>query len=301
MGELAALATSFFWSVTSVQFTLAGRRVGSPVVNRTRLAVAVLYLSLAHGLLFGRLWPLDAEPFRWLWLGLSGIIGLVLGDASLFQAFVLIGPRRSMLLMTLVPVITTAIAWLWLGEALLPLELLAMALTMGGVAWVVSERRSAGQAITFPGDGNRRTYVLGVLLGLGGAVGQALGLVLSKQGLVGDFSPLSATLIRMLVAVATIWLIALVQGRIGATRRAWQDRRALLFILGGALTGPCLGVWFSMIAVQNAPVGIASTLMALPPILLIPLTRWVFHERVTVRAVAGTVVALTGAALIFLT
>jgi drug/metabolite transporter (DMT)-like permease len=300
VGELAALATSFFWSVTSLQFTLAGRRVGSPVVNRVRLLLAVLYLSLAHLVLQGELWPVGAAPYRWLWLGLSGVVGLVLGDASLFQAFVVIGPRRAMLLMTLVPVITTGVAWIWLGEILRPVEILAVLLTVGGVAWVVSEQRGAGGRLVFPGDANRRTYALGVFLGLGGALGQALGLILSKQGLQGDFSPLSATVMRMLVATVVIWLLATVQGRLRATRQALRDQRGLMYIIGGAVTGPFLGVWFSMIAVQNAPVGIASTLMALPPVILIPLTRWIFDERITARAVVGTLIALTGVALIFL-
>jgi drug/metabolite transporter (DMT)-like permease len=173
-------------------------------------------------------------------------------------------------------------------------------LTVGGVAWVVSEQRGAGGRLVFPGDANRRTYALGVFLGLGGALGQALGLILSKQGLQGDFSPLSATVMRMLVATVVIWLLATVQGRLRATRQALRDQRGLMYIIGGAVTGPFLGVWFSMIAVQNAPVGIASTLMALPPVILIPLTRWIFDERITARAVVGTLIALTGVALIFL-
>lgn len=297
MGELAALATSFLWSLTSIQFTLAGQRIGSQTVNRVRLVVAVFYLSLAHLMLYGEVWPIHAEPFRWGWLGLSGTVGLVLGDSCLFQALVLIGPRRSMLLMTLVPVISMLLAWGWLGETLHAIEVAAVLLTVGGIAWVVSERRSAQEVEA--GGGGR--YALGVLLGLGGALGQSLGLVMSKQGLVGDFDPLSATLIRMLVATAVIWLLALVRGQVGATGRALQDKKAVLFSVGGALTGPFLGVWSSMVAVQNAHVGIASTLMALSPIILIPLGRWIFHERISLRAVAGTVVALVGATMIFLT
>ncbi len=294
MGEMAALATSFFWSLTSIQFTLAGRRIGSQAVNRLRLVLALCYLSLAHWLLYGEVWPLHAEPFRWGWLGLSGAVGLVLGDASLFQAFVLIGPRRAMLLMTLVPVISALLAWGWLGETLQWVEIGAVLLTVGGVAWVVSERWTAQQAAS----GGEKSYALGVLLGLGGAVGQSLGLVASKQGLVGNFPSLSATLIRMLVATALIWLLALLRGQAGATLRALQDKKSGLSVAGGALTGPFLGVWLSMVAVQNAQVGIASALMALSPIVLIPLERWIFHEQITPRAVVGTVVALAGATLI---
>jgi len=296
MGEIAALATSFCWSFTSIQFTLASQRIGSGVVNRARLVLAVLYLSLAHLALQRELWPIHAESFRWGWLGLSGTIGLVLGDSCLYQAFLLIGTRRAMLLMTLVPVISTLLAWGWLGEILNPVEMGAVLLTVGGIAWVVSERQSAQGASVE----TKRQYALGVLLGLGGALGQALGLVTAKQGLVGDFPSLSATLIRMVVATGVIWLLTLARGQIGATWPALRDQKARLFLAGGALTGPFIGVWLSMVAVQHAHVGIASTLMALPPIILIPLSHWVFHEQISSRSVAGTVVALMGATIIFL-
>ena len=298
MGEIAAVVTSVCWSLNSIQFTLAGQRVGSRVVNRARLILAVLYLSLAHLLVQGELWPIHAEPFRWGWLGLSGVIGLVIGDACLFQAFLFIGPRRSMLLMTLVPVISTLLAWGWLGETLRPAEIGAVLLTVGGIAWVVSERRR-GQAQGTPA-GDDHHYALGVLLGLGGASGQALGLVTAKQGLVGGFPTLSATAIRMVVASVVIWLLTLLRGQIGSTVRALGDRRACAFIVGGSLIGPFIGVWLSMVAVQHAPVGIASTLMALSPVMLIPLDHWVFHARVSPRSVAGTVVALAGASILFL-
>ena len=297
MGEIAALATSFCWSFTSIQFTLAGQRIGSAVVNRARLVVAVLYLSLAHLLLQGELWPIHAEPFRWGWLGLSGTIGLVLGDSCLFQAFLLIGTRRAMLLMTLVPVISTLVAWGWLGETLHPVEMGAVLLTVSGIAWVVSERQPAqGPSVESKGQ-----YALGLLLGLGGALGQALGLVTAKQGLVGDFPSLSATLMRMVVATGVIWLLTLARGQVGATWQALRDRKARRFTAGGALTGPFIGVWFSMMAVQRAHVGIASTLMSLSPVILIPLGHWIFREQISPRSVAGTAVALAGATVIFMT
>lgn len=301
IGELAALATAVLWSFTGIQFTFAGRRVGSAVVNRTRLALAVFYLSIAHLLLQGQWWPLDASKQQWFWLGLSGIVGLAVGDAFLFQAYVTIGPRRAAVVMTTVPVMSAMLAWLWFGEVLTTLELLAMALTLFGVAWVVSERRNKLSRVSFAGDDNRRTYLIGVLLALGGAAGQAVGLLLSKKGLEGGFPPLSATVIRMVVAAGAIWLLALLRGQAPATIRAVRDRRALVLIAGGAFTGPFLGVWNSMIAVQNAPIGIASTLMALSPVMLIPLSRYFFGERVTSRAVLGTLIALAGTALIFLT
>lgn len=301
MGEIAALATSLCWSLNSIQFTLAGRRVGSRIVNRVRLALAVVFLSLTHLLVRGSLWPIQAEPYRWVWLGLSGTIGLVLGDGALFHAFLLIGPRRSMVLMTLVPVISTVAAWVLLGETLLPLEIIAILITVGGIAWVVLERQPDEVLVGQDPQDRLRNRVLGVCLGLCGAIGQALGLVVAKRGLVGDFPALSATVMRMITAAVVLWLLALLQGQVSQTWQAMGDRQTRLWLAGGAFIGPFVGVWLSLLAVRNAPVGIASTLMALSPVILIPFDHWMFDEKITLRSVVGTVVALAGAAVIFVT
>lgn len=295
VGEFAALATAVLWSVTSVAFTLAGRRIGSEVVNRVRLLFAAALLAVAHLVLYGSLLPIQPGLDRWFWLGLSGLVGLVVGDGCLFQAFLLIGARRSMLLMTLVPVVSALLAWAWFGEMLIPLQIVAILVTMGGVAWVVSE----GDGET-PSARDRREVVVGVLFGIGGAAGQAVGLILSKQGMVGAFPSLSATLMRMFASAVVIWLLALVRGQAGAAYKSLQDRQAWLPLMAGIVTGPVLGVWLSMVAVQHAHVGIASTLMSLSPIALLPLSRWVFSEKITSRAVIGTLVALLGTSTLLL-
>jgi drug/metabolite transporter (DMT)-like permease len=201
-----------------------------------------------------------------------------------------------MMLMTLVPVISTVAAWVLLGEVLLPLEIVAILITVGGVAWVVSERQTQGESV----DRNPQDRALGLLLGLGGATGQALGLVSAKRGLVGDFPALSATVIRMIVAATVIWVMAAFRGEVGPTGEALRDRQTASWLVGGAFVGPFIGVWLSLIAVRTAPVGIASTLMGLSPIILIPFDHWIFGETITVRSVAGTIVALVGAAVIFI-
>src|SRR4030042_5108866 len=97
LGDLAALATALCWTVSSTFFTFGARQVGSVAVNRLRLLIAAILLVLLHTLTLGSALPLNAEPERWLWLGLSGIIGLTLGDAFLFQAYLWIRPRRARL------------------------------------------------------------------------------------------------------------------------------------------------------------------------------------------------------------
>jgi drug/metabolite transporter (DMT)-like permease len=297
IGQIAGLLTAFCWSFSSIFFTLSGRLVGSAIVNRTRLLFALVMIGGAHWVVQGQPVPVDAGLSRWGWMGLSGFIGFVLGDASLFQAFVMIGPRLSMLIMALNPVMGAVMAWVLLGEKLVRVELIGITLAISGVVWVVADRTN-GKSLP---DAAPRTYAVGVLFALGGALGQATGFIASKQGLAGDFSALSGNLMRLLVSTIVIWAWTAFNGRtLGGFQRLREKPRALRFIAGGALAGPFIGVWFSLIAVQHAPVGVASTLTSLTPIMLIPLSRIVFKEAITWRAVVGTVLAVTGTAVLFL-
>jgi len=165
IGEIAALSTALLWSLTSIFFTIAGRRVGAWAVNMTRLLLALVLLLGIHLATIGTLLPWQAEPYRWGWLAVSGVIGLALGDAALFQALVHIGPRLSTLLMAMTPIISTFVAWVFLGEHLAFYDLLAVPITTLGVVWVVLERGNGVSAV-LPGSNFR----LGVLYGLGGAL-----------------------------------------------------------------------------------------------------------------------------------
>jgi drug/metabolite transporter (DMT)-like permease len=296
-GEIAALLTAVCWAFNSVVFTMAGRRVGAVTVNYLRLWIAVPALVLLHGLLFSTPFPLAIEPRRLLYLGISGLVGFVIGDAMLFESFLLIGPRLAMLLSLLVPVCGAFLAWVFLGETLRILEIASMLLTIGGIAWVVAERTApeAARAAREP-----RRYRLGVLLAVGGAVGQAVGLLFSRLGLAGGYSAISATLVRVSVAALLLALFSLFTGTLSRHLAGMKDRSALLQIGAGALTGPALGVVLSLVAITHTQIGVASTLMSLTPVLLLPVSHFLFKERITSRAIIGTLVALLGVVMLFL-
>jgi drug/metabolite transporter (DMT)-like permease len=296
-GEIAALLTALCWSFGAIFYTVAGRFLGPVTINRLRLLLSLIFLAAAHWLLLSTPLPLGAEASRWFWLGLSGIIGLALGDILLFQAYVWIGPRLAMLLKSLAPVFSALLAWLFLAEALTLGQIVGVVLTVGGVSWVVLDRNGSGQRA--PGEGQR--YGWGILFGLGAAITQAAGLITAKKGLGGDFPALSGHLIRMLVAAAAIWGVTLWQKQVRTTieQLVSQPLAARHFIIGTVL-GPVVGVWLSMVAVQRAQVGIASTLMALVPIFMLPIGYFVFKERFGWPAVVGTVVAVAGVGLLFL-
>ncbi len=291
-GELAALATAVCWSFTAILFSFGGRRVGSGVINRSRLLFALVFLLITHRLLEGVFFPRDVEPFRWGWLALSSLLGLVLGDAFLFRAYVLIGPRLSMLMMSTVPILSAIFGRVLFGESVTALELLAILVAVGGIAWVVTE----GQDQTLPDD--RRAHRRGLLFAFLGALGQVANLVTARFALGDGFSTISATLIRILVALVVLWGLAAARGQVRHTFRQWRDRQAFSALVAGSTVGPFLGIWLSLIAVQNARLGIASTLMALPPVLLIPLEYALYRRRVSRRALAGTLAAMAGVAVL---
>lgn len=291
-GEFAALGTALCWSIGSVFFTISSRRIGHHVVNRLRLVVGLILLLIIHYVLTGQLIPHGVTSYHWFWFGLSGIVGFAIGDTMLFKSFVLIGPRISMLMMSLVPVFGTLIAWLFLHEVLDLTTIIAITVTLIGIAWVILSRSQNSR--------KEHRYTIGLLCGIGGAFGQALGLILSKQGLANNFPALDGNIIRIFIAAITVWLFSLFHGTIPTTFRALKDQKAALTMSTGALLGPFLGVWLSLIAVQLTYVGIASTLMALPPVFLIPLSYLVFKEKITLAAILGTIVTVIGVALIFL-
>lgn len=289
LGELAALGTACCWAITSLVFAEAARRIGSLRVNLLRLPIALVLLSAA--LATSRL------PFAYLaaprvgYLALSGVVGLVVGDLAFFAALKRLGARLTSLLMSLAPVFAAVAAAVLLGEIPGGLGLVGIAVTLGGVAWVVSEPRGPGVVA----HGSPRGVAFGVL----GAACQGVGLVLAKLGMAGEVAPLTATWVRIGVATSVIWVVTLATGRQRGLEVAASLRRAAGPVAAGAFFGPFLGVTLSLAAAKLTKVGVAATIMATSPVLVIPLVVILEGYRPSPRAVLGTVVAVVGVALLF--
>lgn len=301
-GELAALSTALAWSFTAIFFGEAGKRIGSFHVNKIRLLFAVLIY--AGGLLVGTgsLLPQGINLEQFGWLTLSGLIGLVIGDGCGFKALVMIGPRLMTLVAASSPIMALLIAAVWLGEIPRPLDLLGIAITLGGIVWVVLER-STSNHLVHREHPDRGTLARGIALSFAAAFCQALGLVLSKHAMLnagGVLPPFEASMTRMIAATIIIWGYSAVRGTATQTIRHMFDLRATMYSLAGAICGPVLGVWMSLVAVSLINTGVASTLNATTPILIIPTVVLVYREKVSARAVLGAVLAVGGIALLFL-
>ena len=293
-GEIAALATAFFFALTALIFTSTSRSVGSQVTNRLRLLFALFYLIVLNLILFRQPLPFSAGYSRWLWLSLSGIIGLSLGDVFLFQSLVSVGTRLGSLLLSLAPIFGSIIAWAFFGEKLTFWQITGIILALAGIAWVVASHEEPPDT---PHGHTRRGVIFGILAGLG----QAVGLVLSKQGMSGGLSPFQANEIRMLAAVSFSWVWATVAGKAGSTFQELRGKPRIVGLLAlGAFIGPVLGVTSSLLAIQYVEIGIASTLNSLTPVIILPISYLLLKEKVGWQAIVGTLLAIAGVAILFL-
>jgi drug/metabolite transporter (DMT)-like permease len=296
LGELASLFTAMCWSTNAVLFAKAGQRVGSATVNAIRIGMALMVMVLLHLALVGSFFPASAGLARFAWLGVSGLIGFALGDALLFEAYVLLGPRLTVLIYTTWPVFSALMAWGMLGQSMGLAKVCAMVVTLGGIALVVLEKGRAAAGQVRP-----RRFTLGLVLALGGAAGQAVGFIFSKFGMVGGFSPISANLIRVAAGALALWAWQLFRGELLPNLRKLKDTRATVLIAFGALFGPVIGVVLSLYAINHARyLGVASTIMSLSPVMILPFAVFVEKERVGVWAVLGTIVSIAGAGAMFL-
>lgn len=304
LGEMAGLATALCWVFTSIFFAEAGRRIGSFKVNKIRLLLAVAIYAIVLLSTTGRLLPVLLNWEQVFWLGLSGIIGLVIGDGCGFKALVMIGPRLTTMLYAAAPIIAVLMAWLWMGEKLSPMNLLGIVVTVAGIGWVVSERqyKKNNHAILSDDHPDRGTMLKGVMLGLGAAFGQAAGLVLSKYGMLragGVVDPMEASFIRMFISLIVIWAISAARGQAKETLKAMRDKKAMWHSLGGTFFGPFLGVWMSLVAVKLIATGVAATLNAMTPVLIIPVVFLYYKEKISYRALLGALIAVVGVVLLF--
>ena len=291
LGELAALGTAVLGASNSILLTLAGRLVGSEAVNFARLFLALGVMIFLHYALFGNFFPVQAGWFSLLALGVSGLIGLALADALLFEAMLILGPRVALVMMTLSPIFSVILAWVLLGQSLSGFKIVAILVAMIGIALVVSESVDS----TGPPTAHFPAWATGIILGVGSALGDSVGMILSHQGMSEGMNAISANLVRVAAGTIAIvfWLILRVNFLTKLQRL--KDPKALLLIGGVAATGPLLGVILTLYSITRAPLGIAVTLMSLAPIFLLLASVLFFKEKVSLKAISGTLISIIGA------
>lgn len=303
IGELISVVVALSWTACAMFAEVAAGRMGSLPFNVVRMLLSLLLLGAMMWALTGVPYPVGADADTWLWLSLSGLVGYVLGDFCLFNAYIHIGSRYGQLLMTLAPPAAALFGWLLLGQRMTALSLLGMAITVGGIALAISGKASGAHQ-----GGRNRTR--GILFGVVAGLCQGVGLVLSAKGLmhyeaaVGPQSsalllPFSATAIRAVTGLVgfSVWTAA--SGQLPRLGSALTDRRAMLFALAATVTGPFIGVSLSLMATLYTSIGVAQTIMAMTPVLIIWPTYLFFRQPIRWQEVVGAVISICGVALFF--
>ncbi len=291
-GEFAALLTAIFWTVTALAFEGATKRVGPFAVNLIRLLFAFGFLSILSYFSRGIAFPIDADSHMWIWLGLSGIVGFILGDYFLFASYPIIGSRMAMLMMTMAPPIAAFLGWIALGETM-------NLKSLGGMALVVS---GIGIAIWNKPNGEKRKLkfpIRGLIYAFIGAIGQGGGIVLSKYGM-GEYDAFAATQIRVIIGIIGFMIIISFLKRWKNVFDTFKNKPAIRGIIIGSIFGPFLGVSFSLLAVQNTSTAAASTIMAIVPVIIIIPAVVLYKQKVSLAEISGAILSVLGVALFFI-
>ena len=292
IGEFSALLTAIFWVISGNFFERAGKRTSSQAVSFLRMIFGLAFISAFLWIFRGNPLATDASPSTWMWLSLSGVVGFVIGDIFLFEAYVRLGTRVALLIMSLSPVLTGVLSYIIFGEVLEPLAVVGIALTLAGIAVVILSRGEKKNL-------KLRVNSYGVFCGLMGAVGQSVGLILSKQGM-GDYDAFAATQVRIIASIVGFTLFFLIGNHWQKLRVLLKDAQSVRMTAAGALFGTVLGVGFSLLAIQNAPAAVASAIMSIMPVLIIPVNWLAFKEKVKWFEVLGAMVTVVGVILLYL-
>lgn len=293
IGEIAALGTAFCWTFTGISFEYAGKKVGSMAVNFLRLIIGFIFISIFTYFTRGLLLPTDSTSFNWIWLGLSGLIGFFIGDMFLFQAYVEIGTRVAMLIMALSPPITALLGFIFLDELISPKGLLGMVVTIIGIAMVILSKDTGEKKIKITHS------VKGLTFAFLGAIGQSVGLILSKIGM-GTYNPFAATQIRIVSGFIGFLIVFIYKNKWKELGVAFKDKKAMSGISIGSFFGPFLGVSLALISLQNTTAGISATITSIMPIIIIPFSIIFFKDKVKPKEILGTIISFVGVAILFI-
>ena len=301
LGEIISLIVALSWTATAIFADIASHRLGALPLNLIRMGFSIVFLSVLLVIVTGSPIPLYADGATYFWLALSGLVGYVFGDMCLFSCYVLIGSKFGQILMTLAPPVAGIAGWLMLGEKLSWHSWLAMLVTLTGIAICILGRGGATHKLEI------KLPWKGVLLGIGAGIGQGVGLVLSKIGLenyaaaLPDDVPTAEKERRdQVTGFLGFFLILAIMGKASQLRTAVNDRQGMKFAVLTTFFGPFLGVSLSLMAVQYANAGVASTLMALTPVLIIVPYSIINHQKISPKEILGAIITVTGAALFFL-
>jgi drug/metabolite transporter (DMT)-like permease len=295
----AALLTTLLFAMSAICGHRTATRLGGVEANFWRICGAFLFLAVWANLFgtgaAGRAFPIFV---------LSGLAGIGLGDTAYFQALPRLGSRRTVLLtQCLIAPCAAMVEWLWLGTKLNLAEIFCIAVILAGVAIAMA-----------PGDHLKiapgRLWP-GILASAIAAIGGAFGAVLSRKayavahaagehpdpGTTGYQRVIGGAVALGLVFLIVKWRHARKRADDAQMKDSFSPREKLKlwpWVLANSIAGQTVGVSCMQWALETTPTGIVTAIIAMTPIVMLPLARVFEGEKITARELGGGFVAVAG-------
>ena len=297
---LAALLTSLLFAISAICGQRSARQIGGIEANFWRICIAAFFLWVWANC-FGTKTIGEAFPF----FALSGFVGIGLGDTGYFQTLTRLGTRRTVLIsQCLTAPAAVLIEWLWLGTKLNLGQLFFIAMILTGVAVAMAPREHK----EIPPHVLQEGTVFGIMAALGGA----LGAVLSRKayavafaagehpdpGTTGYQRVLGGALVPAVILLVAKWRSAHAHGGVFESKTLHVSRekwgRIWPWVLGNGLAGQTLGVTAMQWALEKTPTGIVTAIIAMTPVVLLPMTRVTDGEKIGIRSLVGALIGVGG-------
>lgn len=304
-GLLFGLLTVLSWTFCIFPFTQAARRMGSNALNHFRLFLATL-LILVVSLLMDPLALVQlftaGQLASWMWLGLSGIIGLMFGDYFAFRMYAVLGARMGSVLTTLAPAAALLLGGLLTSEHISVVGIAGIAITIAGIANVSFGKR---ERIRIPDHGHG-SVTSGIIFGILGAACQGAGLVLAKKALLAQeaagqpIHPVNAAFIRVLTSLILLVMVTALTGNSRSVINPIRKNKdnGIRYAVLGTLFGPFLGVALSLFTIERIDASVAQTIFSLVPASALVFAAIFLKEKLTLHSVTGVIVALSGVTIL---
>ena len=292
--QVAALFAASSWAVGGLVAAEPSRLLGGPRFVRIRMVYVTVALVLIGWLVGG--WPTVAQS-DWLPLGISGFVGLALGDAALFEAFSRLGPRRTGILFAANAPITAVISALIYDERFGPASVIGTILVMAGVSLAIAYGTRPGQSHSW--EDVRGPLMIGIGFGLAGALGQSIAVLVADPVFDGSLDPWAGAAVRALVGTIGLFLLMPWFERRNGDRMPVEFTARLWFlvILSGTL-GMVVGKTMMLIALAGGPPGLVSILVSTAPVIQLPIIWLVTKELPSAGAWLGALLAVVGTAMV---
>lgn len=304
IGYLFAFGACIGWSIAGFIITNATKQLSVPVINLLRLAFGVSFITIITLVFHFQDFIYLFSPKHiqaWLWLGLSGIISLVIGDHLSFKSYAILKPQKASVVTTLSPTTALVFGILLLNEKINVIGIVGIIVTIMGVISISLGRsqRNATQNVT-SGDTKKA-----ILFGIAAAACHGLGLALSKKGLIiqketgNIISPINATFMRLIVGFLFLFMITLFSGKIKMyCQQIVANKSAAKLTFLGSIFNPTLAVTLAMFSILYMDVAVAQTIFSLVPFFTLLIAFFVLKEKVTMQSLIGVLVAILGVGIL---